>query len=70
MKIKRLEFGLIETAYKMYKGKEERTTKWFFKQFIYKNNYDAYKSPCGCLMLDFGPFYITYLSNFCYDRFN
>lgn len=48
---------------------KSRTLKWFLKKIFSFNriHYNCYKSPCNCLMLDFGPFYFTVLSKEC-DR--
>ena len=77
MKIGKFEFGvigepdhdLLETAKKLGKRYilKRKTLKWFLEKIFSfdRTYYDCYKSPCNCLMLDFGPFYFTILSEEC-----
>lgn len=83
MKIKKIEFGItkevdhksteIARNSKLIKDDEylffKRDFMWFLKCFFDSSFYNFYKSACNCWMVDIGPFYFTYLSEYCYKNY-
>ncbi len=74
MRIGRIEFGLIRTPANDYsrdnRSFEPRTIGWFFRQFKYRHNYQFETVICRCFMMNFGPLFLTCLSNLCNNKSN